>query len=1127
MTPKSKTRKRKISAPAHGDDPLWYKDAVIYELHVRAFYDGNGDGVGDFIGLTQKLDYLQDLGVDVIWLLPFYPSPLKDDGYDISDYMNIHPAYGTLQDFKTFLKEAHKRDLKVITELVINHTSDQHRWFQQARSAKPGSKLRDFYVWSDTPDRYEDVRIIFQDYESSNWAWDPVAKAYYWHRFYSHQPDLNFDNPRVQKAIIQISEFWLNMGVDGFRLDAVPYLFQREGTNCENLPETHDFLKKLKKHISTHYKNRMLLAEANQWSEDALAYFGDGDECDMAFNFPVMPRMFISLQMEDRFPLMDILEQTPSIPDTCQWALFLRNHDELTLEMVTDEERDYLYRVYAQDPQMRINLGIRRRLAPLLGNNRRKMELLYGILFSLPGTPVIYYGDEIAMGDNIYLGDRNGVRTPMQWSADRNSGFSKTNPQRLYLPVIVDPEHHYESINVEAQSSNPSSLFWWVKRLIALRKNHKAFGRGSLSMLTPENRKILAFVRTIGDERILVVANLSRFVQFVELDLSEFKGQVPVEMFGHTAFPPIGKGLFTLSLGPHSFIWFNLEIPKHQEVSPGDALPHDLIILNSKTKWDFLNGKNSKSRQIENALRAFLVKQRWFASKARTIHGVQVSQVIPLGNGNSPYVFLICLVDYYEGDSESYLIPLAYASAEEKYEILLKYPNEILVKVNVKNHQEEGVVFDALCDDSFCDYLLKMMMRRKLSNKLKNSIQTNATPVLRATLKTREGWPHGHAIRGDQSNSSILYEDAFILKLFRKLDKGINPDLEICRLLTNQKFEKAPQLAGSIELPISRQDPMTLAVMSRYVPNEGAAWNYTLDNLEQYFERMQTMKIKLDSFKIPTGPMIDAIEHETTSLAHQCISTFLNSAQQLGECTAELHVCLSKIPGNDCQPEAFTLLYQRSLYQSQRNLIGQVLGGLKKSQKKLSRELQGKARKILEKQPAFFRRLAGLTKNKIHAKRIRCHGDFHLGQVLFTGKDFVVIDFEGEPAKSITERRIKRSPLRDVAGMLRSFHYAVHASLIHEQTKGAVRPQHGRRLLTWARYWNYWVSVNFLKGYIGGMKGNSLLPKTKPEIDFLLQVFLLEKTVYELGYEMNHRPDWIRIPIQGLFEMVEGEAALL
>jgi maltose alpha-D-glucosyltransferase/alpha-amylase len=540
------------------NDDLWYKDAIFYELHVKAFYDSNGDGMGDFRGLTEKLDYLQDLGVDCIWLLPYYPSPLRDDGYDISDYYGIHPDYGTLKDFRAFLKAAHHRHMRVIADLVINHTSDQHQWFQAARS-DPHSPYRDYYVWSDTPNKYQDARIIFTDTERSNWTWDEQAGKFFWHRFFSHQPDLNFDNPRVQRSMLRAMSHWLDMGLDGFRADAVPYLFEREGTNCENLPETHAFLKELRRALDKRYQGRILLAEANQWPADVRAYFGDGDEFNMAFNFPVMPRIYMALRREDRLPIIDIINQTPSIPDDCQWCLFLRNHDELTLEMVTDEERDYMYREYAKDPRMKINVGIRRRLAPLLDNGRRQIELLNSLLFTLPGSPIIYYGDEIGMGDNIYLGDRNGVRTPMQWSIDRNAGFSRADSARLYSPVLSDPVYGYQAVNVEAQTRTPSSLLNWMKRLIKIRRRHPAFGRGAIEFLHPTNTKVLAYIREHEGQRILVVNNLSRFAQPVELDLSRYDGMVPVELFGETHFPRIGELPYLLTLGPHSFYWFRLE----------------------------------------------------------------------------------------------------------------------------------------------------------------------------------------------------------------------------------------------------------------------------------------------------------------------------------------------------------------------------------------------------------------------------------------------------------------------------------------------------------------------------------------------------------------------------------------
>ncbi len=539
-------------------DGLWYKDAVFYELHVKAFKDSNDDGIGDFRGLVEKLDYLQELGVDCLWLLPFYPSPLRDDGYDISDFYSVHPAYGTLADFKMFLKAAHHRGIRVITDLVLNHTSDQHAWFQEARKS-PGSRYRSYYVWSKTAQKYQDARIIFTDTERSNWSWDIEAGAYYWHRFFSHQPDLNYDNPAVRREMKKVIHFWLELGIDGFRMDAVPYLFEREGTNCENLPETHAYLKEIAQMVEEHYPGRILLCEANQWPQDVRQYFGEGDECHMAFNFPVMPRLFLALRREDRVPIVDIIEQTPSIPAKCQWGMFLRNHDELTLEMVTNEERDYMYHEFVTDPHMRLNVGIRRRLAPLLGNGRRQMELMNSLLLTLPGSPFIYYGDELGMGDNIYLGDRNGVRTPMQWNGDRNAGFSRADTAKLYSPLIVDPVYGYQSVNVEAQLRSPSSLLNWMKRMIRVRKRYPVFGRGSIEFLSPENRKVLAYLRSDGEQTVLVVANLSRFSQPVYLDLSRYQGMALVELIGETRFPCVREEPYFLSLGPHCFFWFRLE----------------------------------------------------------------------------------------------------------------------------------------------------------------------------------------------------------------------------------------------------------------------------------------------------------------------------------------------------------------------------------------------------------------------------------------------------------------------------------------------------------------------------------------------------------------------------------------
>ncbi len=1098
------------------DSQQWYKDAVIYELHVRTFCDGNGDGIGDFQGITERLDYLQDLGVTALWLLPFYPSPLRDDGYDIADYADIHPDYGTLSDFKVFLREAHQRGLRVITELVINHTSDQHPWFQRAREAKPASGARQFYVWSDTQDKYQEARIIFKDFEPSNWAWDPAAKAYYWHRFFAHQPDLNFDNPEVRKALFGVLDFWLDMGVDGLRLDAVPYLYEREGTNCENLPETHAFLRELRQHVDRKHKNRMLLAEANQWPEDAVAYFGAGDECHMAFHFPVMPRLFMATHMEDRFPIIDILEQTPAIPETSQWAVFLRNHDELTLEMVTDEDRDYMYKVYANDPRARINLGIRRRFAPLMGNNRRKMELLNSLLFSLPGTPVIYYGDEIGMGDNIYLGDRNGVRTPMQWSADRNAGFSRANPQRLYLPVIIDPEHHYETVNVEAQQQNPSSLLWWMKRLILLRKNYQAFGRGSIEFLHPENRKVLVFIRRLHDEIILVVANLSRFVNFVELDLSAYKGMVPMELFGHTRFPSIGELPYFITLGPHAFYWFKLERPQTSQVRAAveGFEPSRLEVTGS---WDgILHGR--ARTMLERILPAYLLTCRWFGGKAQQIRTVKNIDIIPFTADSLTAYFTTWEVQYLGGTPDTYLLPLTFTAGARAFELRQANPQSVVaqLKVKEKNQETEGVLYDALYDPNFCKALLGTVARGRQFKGGGAEVRAQPSKAFRKVRGAAQDALEPALLKREQSNTSIVYGDRMILKLFRRVTEGLNPDLEIGRFLTERAaFAHTPLLAGSFEMRKGRGEPTTVGILQGLVANEGDAWHYTLDSLGHYFEEISSRRPDAQQATLDRRTPLELIDQEIPKLAYEVMSSYLSSAHLLGQRTGELHMALASDAKDPAfAPEPFTALYRRSLYQSMRTLVDQSLTLLGKRLKTIPEETHADAVKVLKLEDAIQDRFRKALETKFSAMRIRCHGDYHLGQVLFTGKDFVIIDFEGEPARPITERRIKRSPLRDVAGMLRSFNYAAVSRLKSD----AIRPENTLQLRPWAKFWNFWVAVNYLKGYLGATAHASFLPKSRSELDLMLNIYLLEKAIYELSYELNNRPDWVGVPIEGILE---------
>ncbi|HEY9699173.1 MAG TPA: maltose alpha-D-glucosyltransferase [Trichocoleus sp.] len=1112
------------------DDPLWFKDAVIYEVPVRAFADSDGDGIGDFNGLMEKLDYIQDLGVTAIWILPFFPSPLRDDGYDISDYTSVNSIYGNLEDFQAFLDAAHQRGIRVIIELIINHTSDQHPWFKRARKAPPGSPEREFYVWSDNPEKYQGVRIIFKDFEHSNWTWDPVAQSYYWHRFYSHQPDLNFEHPDLQRALFDVADFWLGMGVDGLRLDAIPYLYEREGTTCENLPETHGFLKRLRSYVDIKYPNRMLLAEANQWPEDAAEYYGQGDECHMNFHFPLMPRLFMSVQMEDSFPIIDILQQTPQIPDNCQWALFLRNHDELTLEMVSDEDRDYMYRVYAQDPQARINLGIRRRLAPLLGNNRRRIELMNSLLLSLPGTPVLYYGDEIGMGDNIYLGDRNGVRTPMQWSGDRNAGFSRTNPQKLYLPIIVDPEYHYETVNVEAQRSNPNSLWWWMKRIMGIRSRSKAFGRGTFELLYPENRKVLAFTRTYNDEHILVVANLSRFVQAVELDLSHFKGMIPVEIFGRTEFPKVGDTPYFLSLGPHAFYWFTLQL----QDSPVPLQPvKQVSLIGVNGNWRDVYSKAEAKKKLETVLTDYLRSCRWIGNKARLIQNMVILDAIPINSDHPtgqehPYHIVLSRVEYTEGMPETCVLPLAYAEGA-----IDNHPLADQAIAYLQGTVHSGILYDALNDREFLAIPLTAIGNKLRFQGLAGevvAVQTEGFAQIAAT-PTHPGVTSNlepHLIRNERSNAVVAYGDRFILKLYRVTDQCINPDFEIGQFLTQTSAsiglphpETFAPIAGSLEYRRKGVEPMTIGLLMKLIPEARDAWNFTLDAMRDWFEQILALQTEVSEVKLPPASWVRALETKVPDLAQQTMSGFLLAAELLGQRTAELHIALASDTDNPgFAPEAINAFYQRSIYQYMRNQSGQVLLDLKKQLPQLPEALQRKAQTVLNYREQLLGRFKMVIEQPITTMRTRCHGNYHLEDVLYTGKDFVIVDFEGEPIRPLSERRMKRSPLRDVAGMLQSFYYASQIALENEVKSGLIRPESLPLMQQWTRFFSGWASMAFLKSYLSTADNAVFLPNTRAELQILLDAYLLEKAVYEVGYELSHRPDWVEIPLRRILELL-------
>lgn len=1077
----------------------WYRDAIIYQLHVKAFQDANGDGIGDFAGLMRRLDHVQELGATAIWLLPFYPSPLRDDGYDISDYRSINPSYGTMKEFKAFVAEAHRRGLRVITELVINHTSDQHPWFQKARAAKAGSAARDFYVWSDTDTKWPETRIIFTDTEKSNWTWDAVAGQFYWHRFYSHQPDLNFDNPRVLDEVLKVMRFWLDMGVDGLRLDAIPYLIERDGTNNENLDETHDVLKKIRAELDRNYSDRMLLAEANQWPEDTRPYFGEGDECHMGFHFPLMPRMYMALAQEDRHPITDIIRQTPEIPDNCQWGIFLRNHDELTLEMVTDQERDYLWRTYAEDRRARINLGIRRRLAPLMQNDRRKIELLNSLLMSMPGTPIMYYGDEIGMGDNYYLGDRDGVRTPMQWSADRNADFSRANPQQLYLPAIQDPIYGYQAINVESQQGDPSSQLNWTRRMIAVRKQHPAFGRGTMTLLYPRNRKVLTYVREMDDERVLCVANLSRTAQAVEVDLSRFKGAVPIELSGRAAFPPIGDLPYMFTLPAYGFYWFLLaeeaEAPKWHEQMP-EVLPEFITVTTRDGKlMTALNGRERKQLE-QDVLPQFLGLQRWFGAKDTPIRSIAVTPLMELKQSEHALVFID--VDL-GGETQRYFLPITARWGEENLQSGAPKLSYTLAKI--RRGAKVGALIDGAYDESLAQTLLTNMREGGAFAASDGEVSFRGGELLSAITELGASRPLGV----EQSNVSIAFGDQVILKLYRRLRAGEQPDVEVARFLTEEAgFTNTPAFMGSIEHQAGNDELTTLAAAFAFVPNQGDAWAAMTESLVRDFEEHDLRTLDLQ-----------------TPDQEREFELSLSMGSLLGQRTAELHRALATSTDDpDFVTEELSRDHLKTWSDEAVQEAEAVLDSLKKARAGLAEDVGALADTILAARKPLLDRMRAAAKLTPSGSISRIHGDYHLGQVLVAQGDFMIIDFEGEPRRPLAERRAKSSPLRDVAGMLRSFQYAAATAMtLRSDAIGAVSEGTRQR----AALWRETFSKQFLEAYEAHSAENPTYPHDTAFARALTELFLLQKAFYEVGYELANRPNWLGVPLEGIVNLLQLE----
>ncbi|MCB9287823.1 MAG: maltose alpha-D-glucosyltransferase [Lewinellaceae bacterium] len=1102
---------------AEQPNPYWYKDSIIYALHIRSYYDSSGSGIGDIPGLIQKLDYLEDLGVTAISLLPFYESPLKDDGYDVSDFTSIHPDYGTMEDFQKLLDEAHKRGLQVIIDLIINHTSTDHEWFQRARKAKPGSEERDFYVWSDNQEKYEQAEIIFSDYETSNWEWDNVAKAYYWHRFYSHQADLNYNNPKVQEEIRKVIDFWFNLGVDGVRLTSAMFIFRREGTNCENLPEVHEYLKQLRQYVDRKHPGKVLVAETNLWPEEAAQYFGEGDECHMNYHFPLMPRMFMALQTEDRYPIIDILEQTPTIPEGCQWALFLRNHDDLMLSMVTEEERDYLYKVFAQDHGAKLNEGIRRRLAPLLNNDRRRIELLYSLLFSLPGTPGIYYGDEIGMGDNIYLGDRNGIRTPMQWNSDRNAGFSPANPQKLFLPVIQDPLYRYEAVNVELQNRNSTSLLWWMKNTIAIRKRLKAFSHGKIEFLDSLNSKVLSFVRSFEGESILVVANLSKYSQAVELNLNRFKGIRPIEIFSQNKFFEVEEDPYHFTLGPYGYHWFLMEKTEDAEDTPKERAIAD---LEADVEWpEFFDNYTTKRRFEKKILPAYMRSCRWFGGKSKKIVSINISHFPGIEVDGVTAYFLNVVVRYTDGLPETYFLPVTIVTNAEQMVRFLKNEAQSVISY-IKTPSREGIVIDAIYEEKFRNELFWSIKNNTRVNVAGGQLVFESGKILDELDVEKEDIV-SEVLKAEQSNTSVIYNSQFFFKIYRKLDIDINPDLELVRFLSEKtEFENSPRYGGGIQFENTSEKAYTiLGLLQNKIPNQGEAWTMMLEALNRYYEKVLT-KVERDKPAPALARKRPLYFKNTPERLQKLIGSMTaERAVLLGQRTAEMHIALaSNTTDPDFAPDRFTQHYQRSIYSQHRRLASETLKGLKRRMKSLPAHIAEEAQIILDIKDDILDCFAEIYGHKIEADKIRVHGDYHLGQVLYNGRDFFIIDFEGEPMHSISERRLKRTPFKDVAGMIRSFHYAAYGQLVLNQN---YRTEDMPMLETWANQWFHYVSQYFLSAYLETAEGQSFIPEDERAVQLLLRTYILEKAIYEVGYEMNARPEWLRIPIRGVLYAME------
>ncbi len=1103
----------------------WWKDAIFYEIPVKAFYDADGNGVGDFRGLTARLDYIRDLGATCLWLLPFCPSPWKDDGFDVSDYRAIHPALGRIDDFREFLDAAHLRGLRVAAEVVISHTSDQHPWFQAARMAPAGSELRDYYVWCDAPSGLsaeDSPQTARRGPAAQCWTWDPEARSYYFHRYFTHQPDLNYAHARVRDEMRNVLAFWLELGVDALCLNGASGVNDATGGMQEHTAAAHAALREFRGLIDADFPGRCLEAGMNALPEDAAPYFAEGAGCQLVPMLPLSNRLFLSLADEDCRPVASLLEQLPPPPEDSQWVLFLRNHDELTFPYVTADDEESLWREYGQDAESHRRRGILRRLAPLLRNDRRRLELMFGLLFSLPGAPVLYYGDEIGMGDNVFLGHRDSLRVPMSWSGDRNAGFSHADFARLYAPPLLDPVYGYETVNVAAQQRDPSSLFHWLRRLVALRKQHPVLARGSLELVETNNPRVLAFVRREGNDIVLVAANVARSAQAVDLELPDFDGLIPVEMSGRSPFPAVTSAPYRLTLAPHAFLWLQLgseveEIAVRRRPAETERIA-ELPQVAWNGDWASLFSGSSKVELEGAVLPPYLRSQRWFGGKARQIAAVELSSATPIdiaSRESRRVVIGLLRVRFEAGREDVYVLPMSVATGDEARRLREKHPGWVVARL--VGAGEDALLYDALASDSVVCSLMDAIG----SDSPWPIPESRVRGVSTAKFSELRG-PHDrplsvHRAPATSSNSLLFLGRRLLLKFFRRSETGVNPDFEIGRFLTEQEtFSQIPRIAGMLELD-AEDGSTALAILQELVPNQGDGWSHAISELGRYYERASGRMFGPRLAERDPRTLLELADAPPPLSVLEAIGEYRRSARILGRRTAEMHRALAASADHPAfRPEPLPAAELQVLHGHVREQAVAALELLGSRIDLLLPRIVDQARELLSRGEQLDASLARIVPQD-GGGRIRVHGDYHLGQVLAVEGDFIILDFEGEPTRTLEERLARQSPLKDIAGMIRSYHYAAYAGLFAFTQD---RPEDFARLEPWAIAWYQWNSAAFLKEYLSASSGAAYLPAERADFAGLLDAFMLEKAFYELAYELNNRPEWAGIPLRGVLDLL-------